>query len=183
MGLLSGERVSAYAVQGSSDSRWMLPPGTGRTRMRQLLHFFEGVEGGGSIAVEQAIEQMLKFHRGRGIAVVLSDFLTFGSLTRPLNLLFSAGLEVWGLQILSESEIQPDVQGDLRFVDSETGETLDITNASELLHVYHDQRLALEASLDSLCRSRQGRFVSVSAGESFSAFLFDRMCRQGWVQR
>lgn len=183
MGLLSGERVSAYAVQGLSDSRWMLPPGTGRTRMRQLLHFFEGVEGGGSTAVEQAIEQMLKFHRGRGIAVVLSDFLTFGSLTRPLNLLFSAGLEVWGLQILSESEIQPDVQGDLRFVDSETGETLDITNASELLHVYHDQRLALEQSLDSLCRSRQGRFVSVSAGESFSAFLFDRMCRQGWVQR
>lgn len=151
--------------------------------MRQLLQFIEGVEGGGSIAVEQAIEQMLKFHRGRGIAVVLSDFLTFGSLTRPLNLLFSAGLEVWGLQILSEPEIHPDVQGDLRFVDSETGETLDITNASELLHVYHDQRLALEETLDSLCRSRQGRFVSVSAAESFSAFLFDRMCRQGWVQR
>ncbi len=183
MGLLNGERVSAYAVQGQSENRWMLPPGTGRTRIRHLLQFLEGVEGGGSIPVEQAIEKMLKFHRGRGVAVILSDFLTFGSLTRPLNLLFSAGLEVWGLQILSEAEIHPDVQGDLRFVDSETGETLDITNASELLHVYHDQRLRLEETLDGLCRSRQGKFVSVSAGEPFAAFLFDRMCRQGWVQR
>ena len=99
----------------------MLPPGTGRTRIRKLLQFLEGVEGGGNIPIEKAIETMLRFHRGRGIAILLSDFLTFADLTRSLNLLFSSGLEVWGLQVLAESEINPNVQGDLRFVDSETG--------------------------------------------------------------
>ncbi len=39
---------------------------------------------------------MLRRHRGRGMAIVLSDFLTFGELGRPFNLLFSAGLEVFG---------------------------------------------------------------------------------------
>ena len=98
-------------------------------------------------------------------------------------MLFSSGLEIWGLQILGASEIQPDVQGDLRFVDSETGGTLDITNAAELLNIYHSQRLALQEVIDGQCRRRNGRFLSIDASESLETILFDRLCRQGWVQR
>lgn len=183
MGLLNVERVSVYAVHGRSDRPSVFVPGTGRTRIRPMLKFLEELEGGGSTPIETAIESMLKFHRGRGVAVVLSDFLTLGDLNRSMNLLYSSGLEVWGLQILSEAELHPTVQGDLRFVDSETQETLDITNASELLNVYHDQRQLLQTTLDSMCRRRQGRFLSVSSGFSFSTLLFEHLCRQGWVQR
>ena len=183
MGLLNVERVSAYAIHQQTGQPWMLPPGTGRTRIRQLLTFLEQIQGGGNVPVEQAIETMLRFHRGRGIAVLLSDFLTMGDLSRPLNLLYSSGLEVWGIQILSESEINPSVQGDLRFVDSETSETLDITNASELLTVYHEQRLWLQETLDNMCRRRSGRFVSINSATPLNLVLFDQLCRQGWVLR
>ena len=119
----------------------------------------------------------------RGVAFILSDFLSFGDVSRPMNLLYSAGLEVWGLQVLAESEINPRLQGDLRFVDSETQETLDITNASELLNVYQDQRIWLQDALHSMCRSRQGRFMSVSSGMSLPTILFEHLCRQGWILR
>ena len=183
MGLQNVERVSVYAVQARQDQPWMLPPGAGRTRIRKLLKFLEGVEGGGNMPVEKAIETMLRFHSGRGVAIIISDFLTFGDVSRPLNLLYSAGLEVWGLQVLAESEINPKVQGDLRFVDSETQETLDITNASELLSVYQDQRIWLQNALHSMCRSRQGRFMSVSSGMTLPTILFEHLCRQGWILR
>lgn len=183
MGLLNVERVSAYAIHTHPDSPWMFPPGAGRTRIRPLLTFLERLEGGGSVPIEKAIEMTLRFHRGRGVAIIVSDFLTFGDLSRPMNLLYRSGLEVWGLQVLAESEINPNVQGDLRFVDSETQETLDITNASELLNVYQDQRLWLQQGLDSLCRSRQGRFMSVSSGATLQSILFDHLCRQGWILR
>ncbi len=183
MGLLSVERVSVYAIHQRAGQPWMLAPGTGRNRIRPLLTFLEQVEGGGSIPVEQAIETMLRFHRGRGIAILLSDFLTLGDLSRPLNLLYSSGLEVWGLQVMGESEISPNLQGDLRLVDGETGDTLDITNASELLHVYHDQRMWLQESLDSMCRRRNGRFLSISSATALTAVLFEQLCRQGWVRR
>jgi hypothetical protein len=87
------------------------------------------------------------------------------------------------MQVLSESEINPNVQGDLRFVDSETQQTLDITNASELLSVYHDRRHWLQENLNSMCRSRQGRFLSVSSGATLQTILFDQLCRQGWILR
>ncbi len=183
MGLLNVERVSAYAIHSQPEKPWMLPPGSGRTRIRQLLAFMEQLEGGGNVAIEKAIETMLRFHRGRGVAIIISDFLTFGDISRPMNMLYSSGLEVWGLQILAESEINPNVQGDLRFVDSETQETLDITNASELLNVYNDQRLWLQSQLDTMCRSRQGRFLSASSGASIQSILFDQLCRQGWILR
>ena len=183
MGLLNVERVSAYGIHSQSDRPWRLPPGSGRTKIRPLLAFLEQLEGGGSVPIEKAVETMLRFHRGRGVAIIISDFLTFGDLNRPMNMLYSSGLEVWGLQVLSDSEIQPNVQGDLRFVDSETQETLDITNASELLNVYHDQRMWLQQNLDTMCRSRQGRFVSVSSASSPQTILFEQLCRQGWVLR
>ena len=183
MGLQNVERVSAYAIHSRQDQPTMLPPGAGRMRIRKLLTFLESVEGGGSVPIEKAIETMLRFHRGRGVAIILSDFLTFGDVSRPMNLLYSAGLEVWGVQILAESEINPSVQGDLRFVDSETQETLDITNASELLNVYQDQRLWLQNALHSMCRSRQGRFMSVSSGMTLPSILFEQLCRQGWILR
>ncbi|MFM7039772.1 MAG: DUF58 domain-containing protein [Planctomycetaceae bacterium] len=183
MGLLNSEKVSVYAVHAQESQPWMLPPGSGRTRIRALLQFLENVAGGGDIPVEDAVERMLRFHRGRGVAILASDFLTLGDLSRPMNMLYSAGLEVWGLQILSDAEIAPNVEGDLRFVDSETGYTLDITNAGELLSIYHDQRLRLQATLDNMCRRRQGRFLSVSSAVPFSDLLFDCLCRQGWVQR
>lgn len=183
MGLQNVERVSAYAIHSRQDQPWILPPGTGRTRVRKLLKFLESLEGGGDIPIENAIETMLRFHRGRGVAILISDFLTFGDVSRSMNLLYSAGLEVWGVQVLAESEIAPNVQGDLRFVDSETQETLDITNASELLNVYQDQRIWLQNTLHSMCRSRQGRFMSVSSGMTLQTILFEYLCRQGWILR
>ena len=181
MGLLNVERVSAYAMHQQTGQPWMLPPGSGRQRIRQLLQFLENVSGGGDVPIEKAIETMLRFHRGRGIAILLSDFLTFSDLSRSMNLLFSAGLEVWGMQILSESELNPSLEGDLRFVDSETGETLDITNAGELLSLYHEHRQWQEQTLNQQCRGRSGRFVSVSSAATLENTLFDILCRQGWV--
>jgi len=183
MGLLNVERVSVYAIHQHEGQAWMLPPGTGRPRIRQLMKFLENIEGGGNVPVETAIDTMLRFHRGRGIAVLLSDFLTFSDLSRSLNLLFSSGLEVWGLQILSEEEINPSLEGDLRFVDSETGETLDITNAGELMSLYHEHRTWHEETLHQQCRSRSGRFASISASTPLETVLLDTLCRQGWVLR
>ena len=181
MGLLNAERVSIYAMHQQEGQPSLISPGTGRSKIREVLTFLESIEGGGNVPVEDAIERMLRFHRGRGIAILLSDFLTFSDLGRCMNLLFSSGLEIWGLQILGESEYAPDLQGDLRFVDSETGQTLDITNASELLNLYHGQREYQTEILHQQCRRRSGRFVSTLSNTPLESVLYDTLGRQGWI--
>ena len=182
MGLTNVERVSVYSCNHVGKTPVLMPPTTGRPSIKRLLQFLETLEGGGNISVEQSIESVLRLHRGRGIAVVLSDFLTFGSIERSFNMLYSAGLEIFGIQILGPTEIDPEVTGDLRFVDSETGRTLDISSAGDLLGLYHEHRLGLEEYLAQQCRKRSGRFVSLNAADPLHWVLFDLFRRRGWVE-
>jgi len=117
MGLLGTERVSVTAFSGDGIAR--LRPCTGRASMANVFTFLERVEGGGAVPLEIGVEAFLTRHVGRGAVVLLSDFLTFGDLRGALNRLFTAGLEIFALQVLGPSEIEPDLATDLRLVDSE----------------------------------------------------------------
>ncbi len=182
MGLFNVERVSAYSCRERSEAPLIFPPCAGRGSMRRLLTFLEELPGGGEFPIEAAIEEALKRHRGKGVVVLLSDFLTLGDMTRSFNLLHSAGLEIFALQILSPTELDPELTGDLRFVDSETEQTLDVSSVGELLGLYHEHREGLSNHLAALCRKRQGRFLTVGSDEDVKTVLFDRLLRRGWVR-
>ncbi len=182
MGLMNSEKVSLYACQHLGQTPVLLPPCTGRTSFRRVFDFLEGIPVGGEYPVELAVDEVLKLHRGRGVAVLLSDFLTFGNLERPLNRLFSAGLEVFAVQLLGPVELNPEVAGDLRFVDSEDGRTLDISSAGDLLGLYHEHLAGLQAGLSQACRQRSGRYLCVNSQTPFESVLFDTLRRAGWAR-
>ncbi|MDX1966756.1 MAG: DUF58 domain-containing protein [Planctomycetaceae bacterium] len=182
MGLMNIEKVSVYVCQHSSAAPVQFPPCTGRSKLKRLLEFLEGIPTGGEYPIDVAVEDVLKQHRGRGVAVLLSDFLTFGDLARPLNLLFSAGLETFAVQILAPEELNPEVAGDLRFVDCETQETLDISSAGDLLGIYHEHLQGLQDDLAAHCRQRSGRFLCVDASAPVETLLLDTLRRRGWVR-
>ena len=131
--------------------------------------------------VEQGIEHFLRQHSGRGVVVVMSDFLTAGDLRRAFNLVHSAGLEIFAVQLLGPSEIDPELTGDLRLIDCETLGNLDISSAGDLLALYHEYRTAHHAQLSALCQQRNGKFLSVSSGEPLERVVFDAMRRKGWI--
>ena len=110
------------------------------------------------------------------------DFLTFGDLKRGFNLLYSAGLEPFGIQILSPRELDPDLTSDVRGVDSETRETLDISSSADLLNLYQEYRRGLEEELATLCRRRSGQFVSINSTDPVESVLFDQLRRRGWIE-
>lgn len=182
MGLLNVERVSGYACREGIESTAVLPPCRGRVSLRKMLAFFEQLPGGGAFTVDKMIEQALKRHYGKGVCVIVSDFLTTGDLIRPFNRLHSAGLEIYAVQILGPTEIDPELTGDLRFVDSETAQTLDVSSVGELLGLYHEHRRGLADHLATLCRQRQGRFLSLSSQDDIQTVLFDQLLRKGWIR-
>ena len=178
LGLRAQEKVSAGALGGVAQR---LRPCTGRMALPKLFTFLENLAPGGETPIEQGIELFLRQHRGRGVAVVLSDFLSGGDLRRAFNQLHSAGLEVFAVQILAPSELAPELAGDLRFVDCETLGHLDISSAGDLLGLYHEYRLAHEAQLTGLCQQRAGKFLSVSAAEPIEQVVFGTMRKKGWI--
>ena len=180
VGLNGGEKVSAYAI-GASGAPSRLSTVRGRPALGRLFRFLESVGSGGDSPVESGIEAVLRQHTGRGVAIVLSDFLSAGNLKRAFNLISSSSLEIFAVQILAPSEIDPDISGDLRLVDCETLGNLDISSASDLLTLYQEYRSAHEEFLHALCRQHSGRFLSISATDPLERVLFDVMRRKGWL--
>jgi len=180
MGLLGVERVSVSAFSGNGMER--LPPCTGRASLLKLFTFLERLEGGGEMPLERGIEEFLKRHVGKGVAIILSDFLTFGDVRRGCNLLFSSGLDVQGVQVLGPSEVEPELASDSRLVDSESQTTLDITAAADILAIYQEHREAFARDLATLCRQRQGRFAAIGAADPLDDVLFDLLRRRGWIE-
>lgn len=182
MGLMSVERVSVYTCGQGTGRVPFLKPCSGRVSLKRFFQFLEQTELGGSLPIELSIEQVLKQHTGKGIAIVISDFLTYGDVARSFNLLHGAGLEIYGLQILGPTEINPELAGDMRFVDVETNATLDVSSVGELLGMYHQHRIALEEYLAAQCRKRSGRFLSTSSEVPVKQLVFDQMLRNGWIR-
>jgi hypothetical protein len=83
---------------------------------------------------------------------------------------------------MGPTELDPELTGDLRFIDSETQQTLDVSSVGELIGIYHEHRLALETHLSAECRKRSGRFVSISSSENIKSVLFDVLLRRGWIR-
>jgi len=182
MGLFGGERVSVYGLNRKGAQPAALPSRTGRGSMGTLFRFLEALEGGGDVPVEEGIEIALKRHVGRGIAIVISDFLSFGDLRRAFNLLFSVGLIPCALHVLGPTETDPDLTGDSRLVDSETNEILDVTCSGGLLDLYHEYREEHERTVSLLCRQRSGRFAALSSEMSVEEIVFDMLRRRGWLR-
>ncbi|HZJ13624.1 MAG TPA: DUF58 domain-containing protein [Chthoniobacteraceae bacterium] len=180
LGLRNQEKVSVYALR-TAGAPPRLAPCTGRASQAKTFAFIESIEGGGDAPIERGLEDFLRQHTGRGVVIVLSDFLTSGDLRRAFSLLHGSGLEIFALQILGPGEIDPEVTGDLRFFDSETAAHLDITAAGDLLAIYQEYRAAHRQMLETLAQQRSGRFLSISAAEPFERVFFDLLRRKGWV--
>ena len=182
MGLMGGERVSVYSCASKQTNPEILPARSGRPAMRRFFKFLEDLTCGGDLPVDQAVDKVLRRHRGLGIVYVLSDFLSQADFSTSFNKLNSAGLEIAVVQILAPSEIDPQLNGDLRFVDSEDQDILDVSSVGELLNIYQDHRLALEDRLATNCRKRNGRFLALSSQTPIKEVLFEKMLRYGRIR-
>ncbi len=180
--LYGGERLSLYAGASSTGVPEAIGPLQGRPAMRRSLAFLERLTGGGDLMIDAAVDAVLARHTGRGLAIVLSDFLTPADLTRPFNRLHAAGLEPHAVQILSAEELDPELTSDVRLTDSETGETLDVTSAGDLLSLYREHLDGLQETVATLCRQRGGRSLLVRPDEPIEDVLFDRLRRAGWLR-
>lgn len=150
--------------------------------MKKIFRFLEELKAGGEGSTEQAIEDILTHHRGRGSCIILSDFLSEGNLKAAFNRLTGSGLEIMGLQIMSNIELDPELNGDVRLLDSEIENTLDVSSVNDLLEIYHEYRITHQQHIENLCRQRGGKFASICSETALQDIVFQQLLRKGWIK-
>lgn len=197
IGLVNHNRVgiTIFGLGGSQPMR-RLPDLRGRRHLPQILNFLidsawssrdssstrpEAIAGD----FNNALRTIARLRVGKGVMLVLSDFLIQDGYESGLKGLAAAGgYDSFCLQILSPSEIEPErfaqsVTGDLRLTDAETGRAAEVTITAPLIKSYRKRLEQYCADLGAFCAARSMTHMLVRSDTDLETLVLDTLRRRG----
>jgi uncharacterized protein (DUF58 family) len=176
VGLASEDKISVSALGGRAARRQVALRGSGRVfRLLTALSGIPVAEGPTDLvaAARHAAAQL----RGRGLIVLLSDLLDPGAET-VIRDLAATGSELVILHILSPDELDPPIEGDLRLVDAESGEQVDVTLDLATVDAYRGRLAAWRAGLADLAARRAAAYVPLTSDVPLADVIFAELRRR-----
>jgi hypothetical protein len=119
--------------------------------------------------------------RYKGVAIVFSDFFD-PNWQEGLKALLARGFQVAVLHILSEEEIHPTLRGDLRIIDSETGESKEMSVNPQLLTRYQQTFDAFCAEIETFCHRYGIDYLRASTALPVEDLVLKYLRRGGLVK-
>ena len=153
IGLTSHERVGVAVLRERVADGW--PPVRGRSQVTPLLDFLTRLEGGGTTNLNQALVGYAERARGPGLVVLLSDLLDPAGYESGLRALLERGFDVHVIHVLSPDEMEPALDGEVRLIDQETGETLEVSLDGAALRDYKQRLQQFLDAAESFCKAHE----------------------------
>lgn len=172
------DRVSVIAFPDAAEQaaiRNALRAVRGRKSALQFFHHLSGLAAQGTATFNETLRRGALNTRQTGAAIVLSDFLDPAGYEAGLNALVARGFQVSAVQILSAEEINPTTFGDLRLVDSETGQSQEVTFGRYRLTVYRQTVLNFCQRLREYCQARGIHFFSTTSDTALEHLLLRQL--------
>lgn len=142
---------------------------TKKGQLAETLDFLDGLEPGGGTDYLRAIRE--RSGLGRGVSIILSDFLSEQAPWDAVKLLQEKRQEVYLLRILTPEEIEPQRGGMVRLVDSETGETRDLELSDHAVSAYKQALRQQESALREFCWQRGAGYCRTDTETSLLTVL------------
>lgn len=180
IGLASEDRIAITSLGGRAGRRQVALRGSGRVfRLLSALSNIAAAEGTTDLvaAARHAGAQLA----GRGVIVLISDLLD-PSADRVIRELAATGSELIILHVLSPQELDPALEGDLRLVDVETGDGIDVTVDLATLDGYKSRLAEWQAGFASLAARRQATYVPLSTDVPLTELMFAELRRRQIVR-
>lgn len=176
IGLASEDRVAVTALAGRVARRRAAMRGSGRVfRLLSDLSAIEPAEGPTDL-VAAARHAAAQLH-GRGVVVLISDLLD-PAADRIIRELAATGSELIVLHVLSPDELDPALEGDLRLVDVETGDRIDVTVDLATIDAYKARLAAWKAGFAELAAKRRASYVDLASDANLAELMFAELRRR-----
>ena len=180
VGLVNSDRVVVEAFNDRLTQS--MPPLRGRRSLWRLLNFLDKVEPAGPSDMARSLRAFSLKCPGKGIVVVLSDFMDKGGYEEALRYLVARQMDVYAIQILSQEEVEPDVTGDLKLVDVEDDDVAEVTVSRALIDRYKKNLAAYRAGLYEFCTRRGVTCLFTSNQVPFETLVLTYLRQRGLVR-
>ena len=98
-----------------------------------------------------------------------------------LRALLGRGNEVALLQVLAPDEVEPEILGDLKLIDVETGSPQDVTVDADMRELYRQRFQAWQAEIGAYCAGRGIHFAPTETSTPWEQLILSELRRTGVV--
>jgi uncharacterized protein (DUF58 family) len=180
IGLVNMDRVVIEAFNNRLTQS--LPAVRGKRSLWRVLDFLQKLAPAGPSDMKQAMRTFSLKSSGKGIVVVLSDFMDKGGYEDALRYLVARQMDIYAIQILSHEEIEPEIVGDLKLVDVEDEDVAEVTVSAPLLKRYKQNLEAYRASMHEFCSRRGVSYLFTSNQVPFDKLVLHYLRQRGLVR-
>jgi len=179
IGLTNLDRVGATIF--AEKMRDHQPPVRGRQQVFPYFSFLEKAEPGGQTSLAASLKEFALRTRRPGVAILISDFFD-PEWEIGLKALLHRRFQVSVIQVLDRSEVRPDLVGDLKLVDCETGEEREITISAGLLKDYQKSVDQFCGGIQDTCRRYGADYIQAITDQPFEDMILNWLRRAGMVR-
>jgi uncharacterized protein (DUF58 family) len=131
----------------------VLPGVRGKRGAFPMFTFLENLTASGAVNIATTCQRYTSMARTPGPLLLCSDLLD-PHWKEALRVLVARGFEVTLLHVLAPQEISPQLEGDIRLVDSEGGASVELTADLATLQRYHATVTAWRSEVEAYCAGR-----------------------------
>ena len=185
IGLVNHNRVTLTAFgDGGIVSR--LPNLRGRRRTQEMGRWILDLPVGGTSPFNDSMRSIALARQGKGVMVLISDFLLKSGYERGLRYLVGGGYDTFVMQILSREELEPEgpggLGGDLKLTDMEDEDHAEVTISVALIKRYKENLASYCETLRTFCTRRSMMHMLISTDEDLETLLLETLRRRGLLK-
>lgn len=154
----------------------------GRQRLEQMGRLLIDTPDEGGSDLVTAARHLALTRQGRGVMVLVSDFLAKTGYEQALRYLVGNKYDVYALQLLSPQEVDPPLTGDLRLVDVEDLDMSEVTISAPLLKRYKANLESFCGGLREFCRRRGMVYMFTTSDAPFDQLVLNYLRRRGLLR-
>jgi uncharacterized protein (DUF58 family) len=173
VGLVNLERVGIGVLRDRVAEGW--PPTRGRNQVPGLLDFLGRVEPSGSTSLNEGLANYAARSRQAGLAVVISDLLDPAGYESGIRALLERRFDVHLVHVLSPEEMNPELAGDLRLVDSETGEMRELSMDGDAVRAYRERLRQFLERAETFCRTKEIGYHRIASDAPIEEFVLAQL--------
>ncbi|MBK6520745.1 MAG: DUF58 domain-containing protein [Polyangiaceae bacterium] len=180
VGLANLDRVTIVAATDELSGR--MPETRGKQRIFRIFRFLNGIQAEGRTDLEDSLKTFVAQHKRRGLAVLLSDLYDAAGFEKGINVLRYNRFEPFVLHLTDPQDRTPQLAGDIRVYDCESGEEREVTVTKRVLEKYAQAYDSYIASVQRFCTKKQVSYYEANVEVPFDELIL-RVFRRGGFLR
>lgn len=140
----------------------------------RTLEALESVEAQGETRLEDSVKNCRGIHGGDGACIIVSDLMSGNDYQKAIDYLLYLRQQVVLVHVLSPEELEPELEGQLRLEDSESGDYCEINATKEALDYYKNALNEYKSEIRAYCMKRGVTLLELRSDEDIEEVLLNR---------